>query len=1245
MIEILKKSFFKHAYLFIAAAWLYTFSFIFENYIAFTSSASKVKSAIEKDIKEKESDFLSVYSKQNLEQLISEKNNAFKQLLIQKPYGIYVHQLNDRGNPFIIYWNSNISVPATRDLLQKDGRYFLENTNGYYYFIKRTSLINGRQYLASALIPIKWKYAKSTHYLKNSFAVNAAIDDYYNITQQPTVYPVKNSEGKVLFYLDQVKESFTGKPNFITIVFRIIAALSLLLFIHSLSIELFSKAGFRKGFLFLISNVVILRFLSYRFSFLFDFKGYALFDPEIYNAGILHRSLGDLAINSMLVFWVIIFIKQSLLKRSVNLNRFSARIQYIIAFTAISLLILSGFEIGYLIKSLVVDSKISFDVTNFFSLSIYTFISFIVIVLLFISFFHLSHILSLLINPVFKKLPVLLFIITVSGLIFLTLSLGSAMTPLRMVIIVWLLLYIAIIRMENAALFETITRSNLYLFWIIFFSATATGLLLAENRIKERTERQQFAENITRQTDQSSEKLIRLATEDLNDTFFKTTASKWFYEQENQRLKDSIINESFSGYLNKFDTHIYTFDQYYRPIFNEDSITYSVVQSIINRNKKSADGSSLYSFEIRKDRYGFVYEKEMRHNGKLYGYFYILAKPRTFKTEGLYPELFKTSVTASVSDNSNYAYAIYNRFQLIKNANSFSFPQYISKADLPRYDVVAWKVKDGFEQLWYKAPDGKVVVVVKNHSMFIETLTLFAYVFLCFLILTLILHTGDILLSSRFNLENLKPLLQLNIRNQVQATIVFVSVFSFVVIGVATISFFIMRFRNSNEERLSRTTELLRNEIEFNLRRQLQNPDAGSILISGILEREITEVAEMHNADVNVYDLSGELRTSTQPYIFNKHIVSNRMHPEAFYQLHYNRRIQWIQQENLNTFTYLSMYVPVRDAHGKPQAYLNVPFLNSQNELKQEISNFLVTLINLNAFIFLLSGAIAVLVANRITKSLSLIAGKMKEISLGKPNQEIEWHHHDEIGALVAEYNKMVKQLEESAKILAKTEREGAWREMAKQVAHEIKNPLTPMKLSIQYLQRAIDTNADNVKALSQKVADTLVQQIDQLAKIANDFSQFANINTISKETFDVTEIIQLLTTLHNADSKVHIEHITEPGNYLIAADKNQINRLFTNLIKNAIEAAGKQAEAYITIKQSRIESTIIISVTDNGTGIPVEMWNKIFSPNFTTKSSGTGLGLAICKGIVENAGGSIWFETEQQKGTCFYVSLPAAKS
>jgi nitrogen fixation/metabolism regulation signal transduction histidine kinase len=241
----------------------------------------------------------------------------------------------------------------------------------------------------------------------------------------------------------------------------------------------------------------------------------------------------------------------------------------------------------------------------------------------------------------------------------------------------------------------------------------------------------------------------------------------------------------------------------------------------------------------------------------------------------------------------------------------------------------------------------------------------------------------------------------------------------------------------------------------------------------------------------------------------------------------------------------------------------------------------------------------------------------------------------------VKEYNKMVSKLDDSAASLAKSEREGAWREMARQVAHEIKNPLTPMKLSLQYLQKSIAAKSANVEELTSNVVKTLVEQIEHLNHIAGEFSQFANIGNPKNEIFDLNEVIKLVTQLHSVDDRIHIDlHVIEKP-VMINADRTHINRLFTNLILNAMQAVPADRHVQIKIIEDLSQHSVSIKVKDNGNGIDEALQSKIFTPNFTTKTSGTGLGLAMSKGIVEQAKGKIWFETEAGVGTTFFVELP----
>ncbi|HEY6083727.1 MAG TPA: HAMP domain-containing sensor histidine kinase, partial [Chitinophagaceae bacterium] len=559
-----------------------------------------------------------------------------------------------------------------------------------------------------------------------------------------------------------------------------------------------------------------------------------------------------------------------------------------------------------------------------------------------------------------------------------------------------------------------------------------------------------------------------------------------------------------------------------------------------------------------------------------------------------------------------------------------------------------YKEKDGYSQLWYRVSKDRIVVVVKQSRNFIEAITLFAYMFCIFILIAGLFRFLDMMIRARMRWDNLKALMKINIRKQVHGTIVFIVVFAFVILGAATITFFIYRYDKNHRDSLSKNMTSIAGDVkndintveEFNNIQNFFDP-----VFMNDLQKAIRSIGEIHGVDINIYDLDGTLQASTQDLIYQKKLLSGKMDPQAFYQLNNLRAVQLIHPEKVGGLTFLSGYLPLRDEKGETFAYLNIPYFASQNDLNQEISNFLIALINLNAFIFLISGLLALLITNSITRSFTLISEKLKKINLTQQNDEIEWHRDDEIGMLVQEYNKMVRKLEVSAAMIAKSEREGAWREMARQVAHEIKNPLTPMKLSLQYLQKALNGNPANVKALSENLAKTLIEQIEHLSQIASDFSAFANISYANNEVFLLNEVLNSVNFLYQTDPGYEIVYLPPERLFYVFADKTQINRLFTNLLQNAIQAIPEEREGLIEVMAVKAGEKVLISVKDNGEGISDTVKSRIFMPNFTTKSSGTGLGLAMCKNIVEQARGRVWFDTKVGVGTVFYVELPLVES
>ncbi len=1250
MIRTLRRSAYKNGYLILTAAWLYTLSFIIINYLTYSSSPVRIQSRFEKYIKESENTFKTLVADTATLLSLTDDTPGRRQELIdlRDKLNFYVYVKVD-GEYFLSFWNTHVVVPAQNDIQENDGKYVVKYSNGEYELIKKTVRVRDKTIVAAGMVPLRYHYFWNNKYLRTSFPAFKNLEERYDLNMADTGIGIRNGDGVRLFNLVEKPKGKLAYTEYeqIPLVMRVVSILFLLIFINSLAYDVVRTHGWKVGFGFLVAVIVSLRFLSYYYSFPFDFRRLELFDQLIYASTWLHRSLGDLLINTILLFWTVTFLKSVSVQTITGMEKIEGRKSWLITAGLCVLLLAMSFGSASLIRSLIVDSDISFDASNFFNLTIYSLISFLILCFIVLSFFYLSHLVILLLQKADNGSVALKYVITaVSGLMYLTMQFSSPLILENLLILSWLLLYLLLFEFRSIDLLQPFIRSSFFIIWLILFAASVSAIIIFQNHKKELQQRRRVAEKLMEQTNPAGQNLMSVAVTYFSNPFLAENFHRFKHESSNKVVKDSLIGENFSGYLNKYDTRIYTFDSVHNPLFNDDEASYEVLTSIISNQGKNTGIPNLYYYENSLASFSYLYQRTIKDfDNRTLGHFFVIARPKGYKSESLIPELFKQVKDVSDDLNVNYSYAVYNKGQILSSFGDHEFPSSLQGADYPMLDFEFRKYGDNHE-LWHKLGN-KVVVVVKKGRIFYDAITLFAYLFGSFLFIIIIFHLGSFLFRSRFRWRGMRTAFRFSIRSQIQFTIVFICIFSFVIIGIATIKFYVERYKKTNVEMLVRSIGMMANELQnqiasrtmfdssLNLRQQKSTPQ---------IEAIINGISEIHGHDVNFYNVSGLLLNSTQPYIYHKHILSEMMDPRAYYHLHYKRHLRFIQKEFVGRFEYESIYTPVKGHNGEIYAYVNIPYLNSEKQLNQEISNFLVTLINLNAFIFVFASAIALLLTNRIIRSFSLIGNKMRDINLGHYNEEITWKSNDEIGSLVMEYNKMVNKLEESAQALAKSEREGAWREMARQVAHEIKNPLTPMKLSIQYLQRAIDEKKPDVQELAQRVSATLVEQIDQLAKIASDFSQFANIGNVRKEVFDVNDVLHSIINLHSTNDRLELYWDKTDKRALLNADRAQINRLFTNLVQNAIEASSGTGSAFIRITQEVSEDEITISVQDHGQGIKPEMFDRIFTPNFTTKSSGTGLGLAICKGIVEKASGSIWFVTSPGEGTSFYVTLPLFK-
>lgn len=479
---------------------------------------------------------------------------------------------------------------------------------------------------------------------------------------------------------------------------------------------------------------------------------------------------------------------------------------------------------------------------------------------------------------------------------------------------------------------------------------------------------------------------------------------------------------------------------------------------------------------------------------------------------------------------------------------------------------------------------------------------------------------------------------QLTLRMRIYVSMLAIMALAFIVTGGLAIYDDLERAQKNNALYLERKEEDVRNSLQYFLDEQGGHIRTDSIAY--VFADRICELSTLHEMVITFFDLKGNYIISSNADMVDSLGIGDKVKYSILKQLSTGNQRAIIDQEAQKENQTLT-YWYFNDIKQKPIAIVNAAYKIPPVD-RTEVTNFLKELGKSYIILFVLASVVAYLLSRYITKSLDVVSKRMQLVELGKHNEPIEWKADDEIGVLVNRYNVMLTQLEQSADKLAQTERESAWREMAKQVAHEIKNPLTPMKLRVQHLLKSWSDGSPDFANKLTIFSQSMTEQIDTLSNIATEFSNFAKMPTSELSEINLISLTESVLELFKENERVHIKlrviGVTEP---IVFADKNQTIRCLNNLINNAIQAIPESGKCQIDVAIRNYKKHIIIRVNDNGIGIPDDKRSSIFVPNFTTKSTGSGLGLAMVKNIIHSFGGQVWFWSKTGHGTSFYISLP----
>lgn len=1129
----------------------------------------------------------------------------------------------------LIHWTNNSVLPVGSPFGIEEGTSFHKYKNGWYQVTKYEDTVRHETFVG--LAPVKYEYPFENKFLKNEFAFGFNIPDNFNLSTQAIEgsSTVKNRNGEVLFYLYASGGTKEIKANWWLLLSQLIILLIGIYYLHTLAVYLTTQRNFIIGFSFLVLAIIAIRGLMLWLNQPSEFYKLNLFDPTYYASSIITKSLGDLIINSLVVVWVVLFharyysplSEKNRIPKWVRLQN----IALVFAYTGL---------VWWVFKTLVMDSIISFEVYNLLSLNIYSFLGILCITLLLICHFILSRSIILQLHQAKIKQYYVVAFTLLAAIVFIVASLKSFYVESLFYSTLWCAGFIltAYVLLQNSSAYSI----RQLIIFVAIYSLLSTILIENLYEKKERNNRRFFSSKLVTERDFIAEFMFGdIINRIQQDNFIKKFFSNPLIPKK--EIYDRINSLYLGGYFNKYNLRLSAFNANGQGIQNEDTFNLQYYKQLTGKGSNSTALNYIADTSLNYTYISIVPFSEDSVHGDLV----LQLSPKTYFGQNVYPELLLGSKVQVSNNISYYAYAIYQNNKLIAQYGDFPYSYYWNKEYQfdPGSDVKFVEEPDWEHNIQRFGNGKQVIVSVRREPMF-EPVATFSYFFTFLFSASLLFYFITRLLITDQPYEYFSQALPLSFRTRINYSMLAMIIVSFVVIGIITISFFSRQYDNFYTDRLMRKEKAIHASLEYFIQKSYTGENLLHEKFNSELSFEVARLAEINGIDINLFDKSGNLAVSSQPAIYEKGIVSKKMNPDAYFEMENQLSSQITEQEQIGSLKYMATYAPVRNLSGETIAFIGIPYFERSKNINDDVSSFLVALMNVYMFLLICAAIVAYLISNSITHPLTIISNKLRSLNLSKTNEPIEWNSKDEIGNLVAEYNKMIAELAQSAKKLAKGERESAWREMAKQIAHEIKNPLTPMKLSIQYLQRAIDEGNPNINQLAKKVTKTLEEQIENLSSIATAFSSFAKMPKPHNEIINLNELLKSIADLFTREENVTVTFTTEAESPLVFADKNQMVSVFNNLVKNATQSIPEQRKGFVDVHIKEEEGWINIVVSDNGSGIPKENYDKVFVPNFTTKSSGTGLGLAISKQIIDSTGGNIWFETAENVGTAFFIRL-----
>ena len=1147
-----------------------------------------------------------------------------------------------RQGDSILAWSNNQTLPTPaqlKDLAQKTGRSLLRMPAGWFAAYNEPFGVD----TLLLLIPIRYTLpSEMTGH--TTFPAGRNISPDIEISDTPTDYPVYWS-GKDFCWLRADGPVHSTWLQWMKFVFYGLFFVVLFGLVNQAAVWLTKKFTPLAGAALLLAAVGVIYWLNNQFDFTGrQFGGLSLFAQPFEIPSRIGKSLGDWLINIGLLAWLMVFFHRRF--RVGSLAHFPMPVRIALSaiyYLAAMMSILVGVEV---LRRLVFYSGIEFDFDNILNSDQSGLLAIGGIILLMVGLFLFSHRMLMTVKRNRLLIPqrgVAMAIAAVAmSAICIAMSGDLLINPLYVVglAILYAIVFDAFVHWESPGFGWIVC-------WLLMFSLFSSLLLYRYNLLKDRDIRISYAQALA--TDRDTEEVEKWLSEILVE--FRRDSQRlnlllkpWPFKPKSADVRSYFNNIIFEkNYLfQHYHLNVFAFERGTEPILLEQPQGYQyVVEENWNHGVPlpNAPGIRYRTDDDGKFRYMMALSAFRVNDPAQPVKVYCFLDHEYPAPTRVYAQLFYNLPYKNLKRLSRYDFAVLKKGKLtveqgLGNGVALAAPVAVGESrDIEtstphRIDAV------------YKSTDGQTIASVgRTIGGWYKQVYLFSMLFTFASLFIFALAMAN----SWLHFLPEKYQFQINARGSLAKRIQYWTVtlvgIAFLVLGVMTYRHFSTASKDAERANLDYRAEA----VLTNLKSQLVGSSLSADSLRRALPQSLSGIASALSMDANLYSSSGDLVFTTQEDLGWLGILPGKMNPAAWHFLKNSNQPELVEAEKVAGFEYFTKYLPLRTGQNQLLGFLGVPYQLSERKVGAEVSDFIGMLASLYVFLLMIAFVVTYFLSLSIIRPLSLVSDKIRDVKISEnknPKLEYQGDEEDEVNTLIVEYNRMVDKLEDSKVQLVRLEREGAWREMARQVAHDIKNPLTTMKLSMQQLER-VSGNPEQAAAYLRKAITRLIEQIDSLAQIASEFSMFANLDIRQKSDVVLNDVVESVYDLFSEQKNVALDLRIPPERFHILGDKNHLIRVFNNLVINAIQAIPSDREGQIRVSLVRQNSLATVQISDNGGGIPPEIRERVFEPNFTTKTSGSGLGLAICKKIIEAHDGTIRFETRENEGTDFFVEMP----